>query len=76
MQLQKIRMVATQRGVHDGEIHPATFIEGEEYEIGPELLNSFIELGVVELADQAEEKSHSHAPANKMKKAAPENKSR
>ena len=71
--LQKVTMLTTQKGVHDGEIHPATFIEGEEYEIGPDLLQSFIELGVIDLAD---EKSLGGAPANKMKKAAPENKSR
>ena len=70
---QKIRMLTTQRGVDDGEIHSSAFFEGEEYEIGPELLESFIELGAVELAG---EKAITHAPANKAHKAAPQNKSR
>lgn len=70
---QKIRMLNTQRGVDDGEIHSSAFLEGEEYDIGPELLQSFIDLGVVELAG---EKSLGQAPQNKAHKAAPQNKSR
>ena len=69
----RVKMLQTQRGVRDGEIHPSTFIEGQEYEIDQPLLDSFIELGVVEMAGQ---KSQGHAPANKMKTAAPENKSK
>lgn len=69
----KVRMLKTQRGVRQGSIHPATFIEGEEHEIDAALLESFIELGAVELV---EEKSRGHAPANKMRAAAPENKSK
>ena len=71
--IHKVTMLKTQRGVRDGAIHPDTFVEGEEYEIDDALLDSFIELGVVELAG---EKSKGNAPANKMKAAAPENKSR
>ncbi len=70
---QKIRMLTTQRGVDDGEIHSSAFFEGNEYEIGPDLLQSFIDLGAVELA---EAKSLGHAPHNKAYKAAPQNKSR
>ena len=67
--MNKVRMIKTQRGVHDGEIHPVSFIEGQEYEIGDALLDSFVELGAVELV---EEKSHADAPANKSFKSAPE----
>ncbi len=74
--MHRVRMLRTQPGVHDGEIHPVTFVEGEDYEIGPDLLESFIELGVVDLAADAGAKSQGHAPSNKMNKAAPENKSR
>ncbi len=82
--MHKVRMLTTQKGVHDGEIYPATFLEGEEYEIGDELMQSFIDLGAVDLADgdkagegsKPGEKSHGNAPANKAIKAAPENKSR
>ena len=72
--LHKVRMLNTQRGVHDGGIHPTSFLEGQEYDIGDGLLESFVELGAVELVDG--EKSLGHAPANKMRKSAPENKSR
>ena len=67
---QTVKMLKTQPGVDDGEIRPTVFMEGVEYEIGPQLLDSFIELGAVEL------KSEGDAPANKMKKHAPENKAR
>lgn len=77
--LNKVKMLKTQMGVPDGDIYPTAFVEGREYEIGPELLQSFIDLGAVELAgdgDKAGEKSLGDAPANKAKKAAPENKAR
>ena len=41
---------------------PVTFFEGEEYEIGPELLQSFIDLGVVESGRRAGGKIHGDAP--------------
>ncbi len=69
--LHKVKILKTQRGVRAGAIHPDTFIEGREYEIDDALLESFIELGVVELTG---EKSRGNAPANKMKAHAPENK--
>jgi hypothetical protein len=47
----KIRMLSTQKGVHDGELHPVAFHEGEEYEIGPDLLQAFINCGAVELVE-------------------------
>jgi hypothetical protein len=74
--MNKIRMLITQRGVHDGAIHPVTFVEGEEYEIGGDLLQSFIDLGAVELVEDRGEKSQGDSPANTARKAAPENKSR
>ena len=77
--LNRVKMLKTQMGVPDGGIYPSAFVEGHEYEIGDHLLQSFIDLGAVELAgdgDKAGEKSLSDAPANKMKKAAPENKAR
>ncbi|MFO0906788.1 MAG: hypothetical protein U0835_00210 [Isosphaeraceae bacterium] len=70
---QKVRMLKTQHGVHDGEIHPVAFVEGEEYEIGPNLLESFIDHGVV---DMPGEKSQGDAPHNKAKAAAPSNKAK
>lgn len=71
--MNKVRMLTTLRGVHDGELHPVSFIEGREYEIGDGLLQSFIDLGAVELV---EEKSLGDAPENKAFMGAPENKSR
>ena len=73
--LQKVRMLKTQRGVHDGDLHPSTFIEGEEYQIGPNLMESFIDLGIVDLPADGE-KSQGNAPHNKAKTAAPSNKSK
>lgn len=77
---QKVKMLKTQHGVHDGDIHPVAFIEGEEYEIGPNLLESFIDLGAVDMAHEvegaAEAKSQGNAPHNKAKAAAPANKSK
>ena len=72
---QKYRMLKSARGVHDGHLHPVDFPEGQEYEIGDGLAGQFIELGIVELADQPSEKSAGNAPSNKAKAAAPENKS-
>ena len=79
----KVRMLSSQMGVHDGELHPVHFAEGEEHEIGPDLLQAFINCGAVELvgaengdAPDSEEKSEGDAPANKAKKAAPENKAK
>ena len=66
-------MLKTQPGVDDGDIHPRAYIEGEEYEIGPNLLDSFIELGAVEMAG---EKSQAMPRHNKAKAAAPANKAR
>ena len=74
--MNKVRMLKTQKGVPDGEIQPVSFMEGQEYEIGDGLLHSFIDLGIVELADETGEKSQGDAPANKARKAAPENMSR
>ncbi len=71
--LQKVRMLKTQIAVNDGDIRPVPFIEGGEYDVGTELLQSFIEMGAVELV---EEKSHADTPSNKMHKAAPQNKAR
>jgi hypothetical protein len=48
----KVKMLSTQMGVHDGELHPVAFVEGAEHEIGPDLLQGFISLGAVELLDQ------------------------
>lgn len=84
---QKYRMLKTVKGVHDGHLHPTTFNEGEVHPIGENLAGQFIELGVVDLADEdgdagaegeadGEAKSKGGAPSNKMKKAAPENKSK
>lgn len=73
--MQKYRMLKTMKGVHDGELHPVEFIEGQEYAIGDSLAGQFIELGVVELADQPGEKSAGNAPSNKARSAAAENKS-
>jgi len=47
----KVRMLSTQKGVHDGELHPVPFYEGEEYEIGSDLLQAFVNCGAVELVD-------------------------
>lgn len=80
-------MLKTLPGVHDGEIYPVTFLEGHPYEIGPDLLQAFVNAGAVKLAEgeapdaeakasEPEEKSEGNAPANKMRKAAPENKSK
>ena len=79
--LHRVKMLKTQMAVPDDAVYPVPFREGEEYDVGPNLLESFIDLGVVEIAPDgepapADEKSRTHAPANKMKKAAPENKAR
>lgn len=49
--MQKVRMLSSQMGVPDGQLHPVPFVEGEVYEVGPDLLQGFINLGAVELAD-------------------------
>lgn len=80
--MQKFRMLKTVKGVHDGHLHPVDFVEGTTHEIGEDLAGQFIELGAVEMADDegdapdSEEKSEGDAPANKAKKAAPENKTK
>jgi hypothetical protein len=75
----KIRMLSTQMGVHDGELHPVPFVEGQEYEIGDDLFSAFINCGAVELVldeKPQEKKSEGDAPSNKMRRNAPENKSK
>jgi hypothetical protein len=79
----KVRMLTSQKGVHDGELHPVHFEEGTEHEIGPDLLQGFISLGAVELVEDGQddtegtestdaegngEKSLDGAPENKMRK--------
>lgn len=73
--MQKYRMLKTIKGVHDGKLHPTTFNEGEEHDIGDNLAGQFIELGAVELVlEEGDEKAKGDAPSNKMKKPAIENK--
>ena len=64
--MHRVRMLITEKGVPDGKIYPSAFFEGEEYEVGDELLQSFIQIGAVELVEGA--KSPGGAPANKLKK--------
>lgn len=47
----KIKMLKSMPGVHDGEIYPVPFVEGEQYEIGPDLLQAFINCGAVTLTN-------------------------
>ena len=77
MEKYKVKMLSTQMGVHDGELHPVPFVQGEEYDIGPDLLQAFVSMAAVEMAEPAtpaEEKSAGAAPADKAFAAAPENK--
>lgn len=78
----KVRMLTSQKGVHDGELHPVHFEEGTEHEIGPDLLQGFISLGAVEMVEDDEDDSENAEPADqvdtgeKSLDGAPENKMR
>lgn len=41
-------MKKTQLGVNDGDIHPTEFVQGETYEIGPDLHRAFKGLDIIE----------------------------
>ena len=45
-----VTMLSTQPGCDEGVIYPTTYQQGEQYEIGDELLRCFVSLGAVEPA--------------------------
>ena len=49
-----VKMLKTVPGVNDGEVYPVQFKEGEIYEIGEDLFNTFKNMGCIQLAKPGE----------------------
>jgi hypothetical protein len=73
--MTRVKMLTTQNGVDDGELHVKPYVEGSEHTIGDSLLKCFIELGAVEIIEHAEVKAEEPAVENKAE-IVPSNKSR
>ena len=44
----RVRMLRTVMGARDGALHPEKFVEGQEYDLGGDLLAVFLSEGYVE----------------------------
>jgi len=51
-----VEMIETSRGVDDGKIHPDTFVQGEQYEMGQDLAEVFIKLKVAKAVGKSDKK--------------------
>lgn len=76
---QRVKMLKTVSGRDDDAGGVIVYEKGGEYEIGPSLLGSFIDLGAVSLVSEPKEpipepKATGPAPENKALKGSPENK--